>query len=318
MVWSTISVVIEHSENPMNLPSRVQLIDVGPRDGLQNEKQPVPAEVKIGLVHRLQAAGLSEIEVTSFVSPKWVPQMADNAVVMAGIARQAGVRYSVLTPNMVGFQAAVASKPDEIVVFGAASQAFSQKNINCSIEESMERFAPVVQAALAAGIAVRGAMSCTVGCPYEGEVSAASVAHLAGLMKQIGVQRVDVADTIGTGTPLKVQKAIEAAGQHFDIDHICGHFHDTYGQALANTLAALQMGVWNFQSSVAGLGGCPYAKGATGNVATEDVVYMLHGMGIATGIDLDKLVDAGVFISGFLGRQPHSNVARAILNKRVI
>ncbi|WP_353238876.1 hydroxymethylglutaryl-CoA lyase [Limnohabitans sp.] len=302
----------------MNLPSRVQLIDVGPRDGLQNEKQPVPAEVKIGLVHRLQAAGLSEIEVTSFVSPKWVPQMADNAVVMAGIARQAGVRYSVLTPNMVGFQAAVASKPDEIVVFGAASQAFSQKNINCSIEESMERFAPVVQAALAAGIAVRGAMSCTVGCPYEGEVSAASVAHLAGLMKQIGVQRVDVADTIGTGTPLKVQKAIEAAGQHFDIDHICGHFHDTYGQALANTLAALQMGVWNFQSSVAGLGGCPYAKGATGNVATEDVVYMLHGMGIATGIDLDKLVDAGVFISGFLGRQPHSNVARAILNKRVI
>uniref|UniRef100_UPI0040482614 hydroxymethylglutaryl-CoA lyase n=1 Tax=Limnohabitans sp. TaxID=1907725 RepID=UPI0040482614 len=266
--------------------------------------------------HRLQAAGLTEIEVTSFVSPKWVPQMADNAEVMAGIVRQAGVRYSVLTPNMVGFQAAVASKPDEIVVFGAASQAFSQKNINCSIEESMERFAPVVQAALAAGVAVRGAMSCTVGCPYEGEVSPASVAHLAGLMKQIGVQRVDVADTIGTGTPLKVQKAIEATLQHFDIDHICGHFHDTYGQALVNTLAALQMGVWNFQSSVAGLGGCPYAKGATGNVATEDVVYMLHGMGIATGIDLDKLVDAGAFISDFLGRQPNSNVARAILNKR--
>ncbi len=300
----------------MTLPSRVQLIDVGPRDGLQNEKQPVPAEVKIGLVHRLQAAGLTEIEVTSFVSPKWVPQMADNAVVMAGIARQAGVRYSVLTPNMVGYQAAVASKPDEIVVFGAASQAFSQKNINCSIEESMERFAPVVQAALAAGIAVRGAMSCTAGCPYEGEVSPASVVHLAGLMKQIGVQRVDVADTIGTGTPLKVQRAIEAALQHFDIDHICGHFHDTYAQALANTLAALQMGVWNFQSSVAGLGGCPYAKGATGNVATEDVVYMLHGMGIETGIDLDKLVDAGVFISDFLGRQPNSNVAKALLTKR--
>ncbi len=300
----------------MNIPSRVQLIDVGPRDGLQNEKQPVPAEVKIELVHRLQAAGLAEIEVTSFVSPKWVPQMADNAVVMAGIARQAGVRYSVLTPNMVGYQAAVASRPDEIVVFGAASQAFSQKNINCSIEESMARFAPVVQAALAAGIAVRGAMSCTVGCPYEGEVSPASVAHLAGLMKQIGVQRVDVADTIGTGTPLKVQHAIEATLQHFDIDHICGHFHDTYGQALANTLAALQMGVWNFQSSVAGLGGCPYAKGATGNVATEDVVYMLHGMGIATGIDLDKLVDAGAFISDFLGRKPNSNVAKAILNKR--
>jgi hydroxymethylglutaryl-CoA lyase len=300
----------------MNIPSRVQLIDVGPRDGLQNEKQPVPAEVKIELVHRLQTAGLTEIEVTSFVSPKWVPQMADNAVVMAGIQRQAGVRYSVLTPNVVGYQAAVASRPDEIVVFGAASQAFSQKNINCSIEESMARFAPVVQAALTAGIAVRGAMSCTVGCPYEGEVSPASVAHLAGLMKQIGVQRVDVADTIGTGTPLKVQHAIEATLQHFDIDHICGHFHDTYGQALANTLAALQMGVWNFQSSVAGLGGCPYAKGATGNVATEDVVYMLHGMGIATGIDLDKLVDAGAFISDFLGRKPNSNVAKAILNKR--
>jgi hydroxymethylglutaryl-CoA lyase len=300
----------------MSMPSKVQLIDVGPRDGLQNEKQPVPAAVKIELVHRLQAAGLTEIEVTSFVSPKWVPQMADNAVVMAGIERQAGVRYSVLTPNMVGYQAAVASRPDEIVVFGAASQAFSQKNINCSIEESMERFAPVVQAALAAGIAVRGAMSCTVGCPYEGEVSPASVAHLAGLMKQIGVQRVDVADTIGTGTPLKVQKAIEATQKYFDIDLICGHFHDTYGQALANTLAALQMGVWNFQSSVAGLGGCPYAKGATGNVATEDVVYMLNGMGIATGIDLDKLVDAGAFISDFLGRKPNSNVAKAMLTKR--
>lgn len=301
----------------MSLPSRVQLIDVGPRDGLQNEKQAVPAAVKIELVHRLQAAGLAEIEVTSFVSPKWVPQMADNAAVMAGIQRQAGVRYSVLTPNLQGFEAALKTQPDEIVVFGAASEAFSQRNINCSIAESMERFAPVVQAALAAGIAVRGAMSCTVGCPYEGDVAPERVAYLAGLMKQIGVQRVDVADTIGTGTPRKVQRALEAALQHFDIDHVCGHFHDTYGQALANTLAALQMGVWNFQSSVAGLGGCPYAKGATGNVATEDVVYMLHGMGIATGIDLDKLVDAGAFISDFLGRKPNSNVAKATLNKRV-
>lgn len=299
-----------------NLPSRVQLIDVGPRDGLQNEKQPVPAAVKIELVHRLQAAGLAEIEVTSFVSPKWVPQMADNAEVMAGIQRQAGVRYSVLTPNLQGFEAALKTRPDEIVVFGAASEAFSQKNINCSIAESIARFAPVVQAALAAGIAVRGAMSCTVGCPYEGDVAPERVAYLAGLMKQIGVQRVDVADTIGVGTPLKVQKAIEATLQHFDVDHVCGHFHDTYGQALSNTLAALQMGVWNFQSSVAGLGGCPYAKGATGNVSTEDVVYMLHGMGIETGIDLDKLVDAGVFISDFLGRKPNSNVAKAILNKR--
>jgi len=246
-----------------------------------------------------------------------VPQMADNAQVMAGIQRQAGVRYSVLTPNLQGFEAALKTQPDEIVVFGAASEAFSLKNINCSIAESIERFAPVVQAALAAGIAVRGAMSCTVGCPYEGDVAPERVAYLAGLMKQIGVQRVDVADTIGVGTPLKVQKAIEATLQHFDVDHVCGHFHDTYGQALSNTLAALQMGVWNFQSSVAGLGGCPYAKGATGNVATEDVVYMLHGMGIETGIDLDRLVDAGAFISEFLGRKSQSRVATALINKRV-
>ena len=300
----------------MSLPSKVQLIDVGPRDGLQNEKLPVPATVKIELVHRLQAAGLKEIEVTSYVSPKWVPQMADNHEVMSGMKRQSGVRYSVLTPNLKGYESAVQDRPDEIVVFGAASEAFSQKNINCSIAESIERFAPVVEAALAAGIAVRGAMSCTVGCPYEGEIAPERVAYLAGLMKGIGVQRVDVADTIGVGTPLKVQRAIEATLSHFGIDHISGHFHDTYGQALSNTLAALQMGVWNFQSSVAGLGGCPYAKGATGNVSTEDLVYLLQGMGIATGIDLDKLVDAGAFISEHLGRKPNSRVATAILNKR--
>ncbi len=300
----------------MNLPSHIQLIDVGPRDGLQNEKQPVPAEVKIELVHRLQAAGLREVEVTSYVSPKWVPQMADNHDVMAGITRQAGVRYSVLTPNLKGFEAALADRPDEVVVFGAASEAFSQKNINCSIAESIERFAPVVQAALAAGIAVRGAMSCTVGCPYEGEIAPERVAYLAGLMKGIGVQRVDVADTIGVGTPLKVQRAIEAALQHYDLDHVSGHFHDTYGQALSNTLAALQLGVWNFQSSVAGLGGCPYAKGATGNVATEDLVFMLHGMGLDTGIDLDALVDTAAWISTQLGRAPQSRVARALLAKR--
>ena len=299
-----------------NLPARVGLIDVGPRDGLQNEKQPVPAAIKIELVQRLQAAGLAEIEVTSFVSPKWVPQMADNAEVMAGVARLPGVRYSVLTPNLQGFEAALNSRPDEIVVFGAASEAFSQKNINCSIAQSIERFAPVVQAALAAGVAVRGAMSCTVGCPYEGEVAPERVAYLAGLMKGIGVQRVDVADTIGVGTPRKVQAALEATLQHFALSEVSGHFHDTYGQALANTLAALQMGVWNFQSSVAGLGGCPYAKGATGNVATEDVVYMLHGLGIETGIDLDLLVDAGAFISQALGRPPNSRVATAVLNKR--
>ena len=300
----------------MSIPSRVHLIDVGPRDGLQNEKTPVPAAVKIELVHRLQQAGLKEIEVTSYVSPKWVPQMADNHEVMEGVARQAGVAYSVLTPNLKGYEAAVLDKPDEIVVFGSASEAFSQKNINCSIAESIERFAPVVEAALAAGIAVRGAMSCTVGCPYEGEIAPQQVAYLAGLMKGIGVQRVDVADTIGVGTPRKVQRAIEATLQHFGIDAISGHFHDTYGQALSNTLAALELGVWNYQASVAGLGGCPYAKGATGNVATEDVVFMLHGMGIETGIDLDKLVDAGACISDFLGRKPNSRVAVAVLNKR--
>ncbi len=299
-----------------SLPHRVRLIDVGPRDGLQNEKQPVPAAVKVELVHRLQAAGLKEIEVTSFVSPKWVPQMADNTEVMAGVHRQPDVRYSVLTPNLQGFEAALKTKPDEIVVFGAASEAFSQKNINCSIAESIERFAPVVKAARDAGIAVRGAMSCTVGCPYEGDIGPERVGYLAGLMKGIGVQRVDVADTIGVGTPRKVQAAIEATLRHYALNDVSGHFHDTYGQALSNTLAALQMGVWNFQSSVAGLGGCPYAKGATGNVATEDVVYMLQGMGIDTGIDLDKLIDAGVFISEALGRQSNSRVSRAVLNKR--
>jgi hydroxymethylglutaryl-CoA lyase len=300
----------------MTIPSRVKLVDVGPRDGLQNEKQTVPAAVKIDLVHRLQEAGLTDIEVTSFVSPKWVPQMADNAQVMAGVQRKAGVRYSVLTPNMQGFQAALQSKPDEIVVFAAASEAFSHKNINCSIEESIQRFAPVVEAARQAGIFVRGAMSCVVGCPYEGDVSPASVERLAKLMKGIGVQHIGVADTIGVGTPKKVQAAMEAALKHYNLDDVSGHFHDTYGQALANTLASLEMGVWQYDASVAGLGGCPYAKGATGNVATEDVVYMLHGMGIETGIDLDKLVDAGAFISEFLQRKSNSRVATAILNKR--
>ena len=301
----------------MTIPSFVKLVDVGPRDGLQNEKAPVPASVKIELVHRLQDAGLKEIEVTSFVSPKWVPQMGDAASVMAGIQRKAGVRYSVLTPNFKGFEAAVLTRPDEIVVFGAASEAFSQKNINCSIAESIERFAPVVEAARAAGIYVRGAMSCTVGCPYEGDIAPARVDYLAGLMRGIGVQHVGVADTIGVGTPGKVQRAMEATLKHYDINDVSGHFHDTYGQALANTLICLQMGVWQFDTSVAGLGGCPYAKGATGNVASEDIVFMLHGMGIETGIDLDKLVDAGKFISDFLGRKPNSRAATALLNKRL-
>ena len=304
----------------MKLPLKVKIVDVGPRDGLQNEKNPVSADIKIGLVHRLQDAGVREIEVTSFVSPKWVPQMADNAEVMHGIRRKAGVRYSVLTPNMKGLEAAIAAPrnewPDEIVVFGAASEAFSLRNINCSIAESIERFAPVVAAARENGIYVRGAMSCTVGCPYEGEIAPEAVARLAGLMRGIGVQHIGVADTIGVGTPVKVQRAIEATLQHFGIDEISGHFHDTYGQALGNTLASLELGVWQFDTSSAGLGGCPYAKGATGNVATEDVVYMLQGMGIDTGIDLDKLIDAGVYISQALGREPNSRASKAIRTKR--
>ena len=304
----------------MNLPAKVKLVDVGPRDGLQNEKAPVPAFVTIELVHRRQAAGLTEIEVTSFVSPKWVPQMADAAEVMAGIRRKPGVRYSVLTPNMKGFEAAVLGPrelwPDEVVVFAAASEAFSQRNINCSIAESIERFRPVVDAARDRNIYVRGAISCTVGCPYEGEIAPERVELVARLMKGIGVQHIGVADTIGVGTPLKVQRAMDAALKHFAIDDVSGHFHDTYGQALANTLVSLQMGVWQFDTSSAGLGGCPYAKGATGNVATEDVVYLLQGMGIETGIDLDKLIDAGTFISDFLGRKPNSRAATALLNKR--
>ena len=300
----------------MQLPSKVKIVDVGPRDGLQNEKGLVPAEIKIGLVHRLQDAGLTEIEVTSFVSPKWVPQMSDAAEVMAGIQRKPGVRYSVLTPNMKGFDAAVASRPDEIVVFAAASEAFSQRNINCSIEESIERFRPVAAAAKAKGIAVRGAISCAVGCPYEGEVAPERVEMVARLLKEIGVEHIGVADTIGVGTPVKVQRAMEAALRHYEIDRISGHYHDTYGQALGNTLASLEMGIWNYDTSSAGLGGCPYAKGATGNVATEDVVYMLHGMGIETGIDLDKLIDAGKYISDFLQRKPNSRAATAILTKR--
>ncbi len=302
------------------LPSHVTLVDVGPRDGLQNESQPVAIEHKVELVHRLQAAGLREIEVTSYVSPKWVPQMADNAQVMATVQRAPGVRYSVLTPNMKGLEAALAGGPttwpDEVVVFGAASQAFSQRNINCSIEESIERFAPVVAAARAAGIKVRAAVSCALGCPYQGEVSADEVEHVVRLMKGIGVQHCGVADTIGVGTPRRVQLAMERALKHFALDEVSGHFHDTYGQALANIYACLEMGVHVFDTSVAGLGGCPYAKGATGNVATEDVVFMLHGLGIHTGIDLDALVDAGGAISDVLGRPPVSRVGRALLTKR--
>ena len=300
----------------MALPEFVKIVDVGPRDGLQNEKNHVPAVDKIALVGLLQDAGLREIEVTSFVSPKWVPQMADALEVMAGIVRKAGVRYSVLTPNLKGWEAAIATRPDEIVVFGAASEAFSQKNINCSIAESIDRFAPVVAAAKAAGVKVRAAISCAVGCPYEGDIAPSRVGMVARMMRAIGVDHVGVADTIGVGTPLKVRAAMEAALEHFLIGETSGHFHDTYGQALSNIHECLQMGIHTFDTSVSGLGGCPYAKGATGNVATEDVVYLLHGLGIRTGIDLDKLVDAGAFISRQIGKPNGSRVARALLAKR--
>ena len=298
------------------IPKHVTLVEVGPRDGLQNEAQPVSAAHKVELVHRLQAAGCREIEVTSFVSPKWVPQMADNVQVMAGIRRQAGVRYSVLTPNMKGLEAALPTQPDEVVVFGAASEAFSQRNINCSIAESIDRFAPLVAAAHEAGLKVRAAVSCALGCPYQGDVSADEVERVVMLMKGIGVDHCGIADTIGVGTPRKVQLAMERALKHYPVVEVSGHFHDTYGQALANILACLQMGVHTFDTSISGLGGCPYAKGATGNVATEDVVFMLHGMGIDTGLDLDLLVDAGAYISGVLGRPPVSRVGKALLAKR--
>jgi hydroxymethylglutaryl-CoA lyase len=297
-------------------PSHVTLVEVGPRDGLQNEKSPVSAAQKIELVHLLQAAGLREIEVTSFVSPKWVPQMADNTVVLAGIERQPGVRYSVLTPNLKGLEASLASRPDEIVVFGAASEAFSQRNINCSIEESIERFRPVVAQAHEHNIKVRAAVSVALGCPYQGEVTADEVERVVVLMKGIGVDHCGIADTIGVGTPKKVQAAMERALKHFPIDEVSGHFHDTYGQALANTYACLEMGIHIFDASVAGLGGCPYAKGATGNVGTEDVLFMLNGLGIETGVDIDKLIDAAAFISGVVDRKPVSRSGNALLAKR--
>jgi len=298
------------------IPTLVTLVEVGPRDGLQNEAMPVAAADKIALVHRLQAAGCREIEVTSYVSPKWVPQMADNTAVMSGITRLPGVRYSVLTPNMKGLEAALLDGPDEVVVFGAASEAFSQRNINCSIAESIERFAPVVAAAHAAGLKVRAAVSCALGCPYQGEVSADEVERVVRLMKGIGVDHCGIADTIGVGTPRKVQAAMARALKHYPVVEVSGHFHDTYGQALANIYACLEMGIHTFDTSISGLGGCPYAKGATGNVATEDVVFMLHGMGIDTGLDLDALVDAGACISGVLGRPPVSRVGKALLAKR--
>jgi hydroxymethylglutaryl-CoA lyase len=302
----------------MTLPKRVKLVEVGPRDGLQNEATPVAAEVKIELIHRLQDAGLKAIEATAFVSPKWVPQMADNAEVMAGIRRKPGVTYPVLVPNRKGLEAAIAAGANEVVVFGAATESFSERNTNCSIAEGLARFAEVCQAAIADGLRVRGDISVCLGCPYEGEVAPEAVVRVARELDAMGCYEITICDTIGTGTPGKTRAAFEAVARHIPVARLAGHFHDTYGQALANIYAALECGVASFDSSVAGLGGCPYAKGATGNVATEDVLYMLNGLGIETGVDIDKLIAAGEYICGALGRPTHSRAARAIAAKQKV
>jgi hydroxymethylglutaryl-CoA lyase len=295
-----------------DLPGRVKIVEVGPRDGLQNEKESVSAAVKVELVDRLSRAGFANIEAASFVSPKWVPQMATSTEVMAQIARRAGTIYSALTPNMQGFEAALAARADEVVIFGSASEAFSQKNINCSIAESIARFEPVARAARQHGLRLRASISCAFGCPYQGEVPESAVADVVGRMRDLGCDEIDIADTIGVSTPRKTQAVMLRAAGQFRIDGIAGHFHDTYGQALANIYASLEVGVSIFHSSVSGLGGCPYAKGATGNVATEDVLYLMNGLGIETGIDLGLVVEAGQFISQQLGRKGASRAGNAI------
>ncbi|MEY2633618.1 MAG: hypothetical protein RIR00_2272 [Pseudomonadota bacterium] len=300
----------------MSLPSTVKIVEVGPRDGLQNEKLVVPTEVKVELIARLGAAGLPAIEATSFVSPKWVPQMGDNSAVLAAVMadprRPAGVRYPVLTPNLKGFDAAMEAGAEEVAIFAAASESFSQKNINCSIRESLKRFEPVVAAAAALEIPVRGYVSCVVGCPYEGEVAPEQVAAVAADLKAMGCYEVSLGDTIGVGTPGSIARMIEACARRVAVSQLAGHYHDTWGMAVANIFASLQLGMAVFDASVAGLGGCPYARGASGNVATEDVVYLLHGLGIDTGIDLARLAAAGDYICGHLGRPSQSRVAQAL------
>ena len=300
----------------MRLPPAVKMVEVGPRDGLQNEPQTVPASVKIRLIDSLADAGLTAIEAGSFVSPKWVPQMADTAEVLAGIRPRAGVSYPVLVPNLKGFAAAQAAGAREIAIFAAASEAFSRKNINCSIAESLERFAPVAAAARQAGIKVRGYISCVLGCPYEGKVALAAVADVAARLLDLGAYEISLGDTIGVGTPAAAAAMVDAVAGRVPRERLAVHFHDTYGQALANILACLEQGVAVVDSSVAGLGGCPYAKGASGNVASEDVQYMLGGLGIATGVDLDKLADSGWLICDYLGRTPSSKVALALRGRR--
>jgi len=300
------------------LPKQVRLVEVGPRDGLQNEKMELPTQVKLELIERLAAAGLPAVEATAFVSPKWIPQMADHTEVLEGIRRKPGVSYPVLTPNLKGFQAALAAGAQEVAIFGAASESFSRKNINCSIEESLERFRPVAEAANAAKVKVRGYISCVLGCPYEGDVPLRKVAEVAGALFEMGCYEVSLGDTIGVGTPGRTQRMIEAVAKRVPLERLAGHYHDTYGQALANIYASMELGVASFDSSVAGLGGCPYAKGASGNVATEDVVYMLHGLGIRTGVDLDKVVQTGQWISAILGREPVSKAGKALAAKRAL
>jgi hydroxymethylglutaryl-CoA lyase len=296
--------------------TKVRIVEMGPRDGLQNEKQVVPLATKLALIERLAAAGLREIEATSFVSPKWVPQMSDHAELMRTLQRHAGVSYPVLTPNLQGFEAALAAGADHVAVFAAASEAFSRKNINCSIAESIDRFLPVVAAARDAGVKVRGYVSCVIACPYEGAVAPAKVAEVSERLADIGCYEVSLGDTIGVGTPASVQRMLQAVAARVPLQRLAGHYHDTYGMAVANVHASYQFGLRAFDASVGGLGGCPYAKGATGNVATEDVVYLLHGLGADTGIDLDALVDVAAWISAQLGREPASRVARALLARR--
>jgi len=298
------------------MKTSVRIVEVGPRDGLQNEPGSVPTAVKVELIERLADAGLPAVEATAFVSPKWVPQMADHTEVLERVRRKPGVSYPVLTPNLKGFEAARAAGAKEVAVFGAASESFSKKNINCTIAESLERFSPVVSEAKKHNVKVRGYVSCVLGCPYEGEVKPAKVAEVAGALYDMGCYEVSLGDTIGVGTPGKTKAMIEACAKRVPLDKLAGHYHDTYGQALANIYASLEMDLATFDASIAGLGGCPYAAGASGNVATEDVVYMLHGLGIRTGVDLDKLVEIGDWISDFLKRTSSSKVGKAITAKK--
>ena len=302
----------------MRLPAKVRLVEVGPRDGLQNEAPIVDTATRIALIHRLAEAGVTAIEAGSFVSPKWIPQMADTAAVLAGLQHFPGVTYPVLVPNMKGFEGALAAHCDEIAVFTAASESFSRRNTNCSIAESYARIAPVAAAARAHGIRVRGYISTVIDCPYEGPVAPGAVAAVAARLWELGCCEISLGDTIGTGTPRRIESMIEAVAKEVPMPRLAGHYHDTYGQALANILASLELGITVFDSAVAGLGGCPYAPGATGNVASEDVVYMLDGLGIESGIDLARLAAAGQFISAALGREPQSKVARALAAKAAL